>query len=92
MSLRSLFVPFTTMNAIARSGNERSWWTGYGVDPMQVAAELWRESQATNRLPAEPLEVAAVPVIQTAGGELGLSMPAADQPRGAAQSETEAAQ
>lgn len=29
-----------------RSGNEAAWWHDIGMDPLEIAADLWRESQS----------------------------------------------
>jgi Rad52/22 family double-strand break repair protein len=72
-----------------RSGNERSWWARYGVDPTQVAAKLWRESQGTGQSPAEAAEVAAVPSGQTVETGLILSLPDAAEPGNSGEAQTE---
>jgi hypothetical protein len=29
-----------------RRGNERAWWQGYGIAPLDVAAALWEKTHA----------------------------------------------
>jgi len=62
-----------------RSGNERSWWARYSLDPMQVAAAMWRESQTVPQAPTEPLEVSPMRGTQANGIELN---PRDHQPNG----------
>jgi hypothetical protein len=45
-------------------GDEASWWTGVGIDPLPIALELWRRSRLTYSLAAtcfEPLADAIPP-------------------------------
>jgi ERF superfamily len=45
-------------------GDEASWWAGVGIDPLQIALELWRRSRLTYSLAAtwpEPLSDAIPP-------------------------------
>jgi len=72
-----------------RSGNERSWWARYAIDPMQVAAGLWRESQRAGQSPAEPVDVAAVSISETVENGLTLNAPDGTQPRNSGESRTE---
>ena len=71
-----------------RSGNERSWWGRYGVDPMQVASTLWRESQTTTQTPTELLVAASGPAPRKNEVELASGGPNGDQPKAGAQSST----
>lgn len=73
-----------------RSGNERNWCARYALDPTQVAATLWRESQVATNIPAELLDVATVSVSQTAMAELSASTPGRDQLNGSGQSDNSA--
>ena len=56
-----------------QTGNEIAWWEYQKIDPMTVAAELWRQSRAAAKRPtpspvmAESDERAAV-APRTAGG------------------------
>ena len=34
-----------------RQGNERAWWRGHGIDPLDIAATLWARTN-----PLEPAE------------------------------------
>lgn len=37
---------------IHRAGNERAWWAGRGIDPLDIAERLWRASVAAGRVRA----------------------------------------
>ena len=37
-----------------RYGDEASWWSGVGVDPVEVALRLWRRSHPNGPVSADP--------------------------------------
>ncbi len=41
-------------DAIHKVGNERSWWTAQGIDPLKAADALWQQSMAAERTDAAP--------------------------------------
>jgi len=49
---------------VHRTGNERSWWKQRNIDPLSIAATLWRESQGRQPVPSttelEPRKLRAV--------------------------------
>ena len=46
-----------------RSGNERAWWQGVGIDPLKVARALWKKT----RLPS-PRKLANKAALAVEGG------------------------
>jgi ERF superfamily len=50
-------VPLCRMHhrEVHRAGDERAWWKATGIDPLKVAAKLWKEARVNDgRLPPNP--------------------------------------
>ena len=56
------------------SGNELMWWQDMGVEPLEIARELWRESHSTEtaKVPSQGVESGTMP---DAAGAQGISRP-----------------
>jgi hypothetical protein len=42
-----------------RRGNERAWWQRYGIEPLGVAATLWKQTHAVQIPAVEELDADA---------------------------------
>jgi len=54
--------------ALHRVGNERGWWTTTGIDALEVASKLWRQSRLIEQAELVPVKAAPDPLAAKADG------------------------
>jgi hypothetical protein len=71
--------------AVHRAGNEQAWWTAAGIDPVEVARQLWRKTRLNDQEDHRPAAVAVGPEAQSTAlpsngsGPLGCNQVAVDR-------------